>query len=165
MVKLQDFAKQQGVTDRQIQRLLKKYEEELDGLFERRGQNGTWLSDDACNILRGKMKTNPIVVLENENQEELERLRERIKELEERVERKDILIESLQAREKEKDCWIEDMKKERLLLEETNRDIRGDMAKLKAEVTIANATAEHAEKELEKLKNRTFWERLTKRYE
>lgn len=66
MLKLQDFSKQQGVSDRQVQRLLKKYEKELEGLFERKGPNGTWLSDEACEILRGKMKTQPVAVYEED---------------------------------------------------------------------------------------------------
>lgn len=64
MIKLQDFAAQQHVTDRQIQRLLKKYEKELDGLYQRQGPNGTWLTDEACEILRSKMKKSAIAVYE-----------------------------------------------------------------------------------------------------
>lgn len=66
MLKLQDFSKQQGVSDRQVQRLLKKYEAELEGLFERKGLNGTWLSDEACEILRSKMKTQPVAIYEED---------------------------------------------------------------------------------------------------
>lgn len=58
--KLQDFAKQQGVTDRQVQRLISKYAAELEGLYERKGPNGTWLSEEACEILRSKMKQQPL---------------------------------------------------------------------------------------------------------
>lgn len=66
MIKLQDFARECGVTDRAIQKHLKTYAAELDGLYERKGQNGTWLSDEACQILRSKMKTQPIVVGDGE---------------------------------------------------------------------------------------------------
>ena len=117
MIKLQDFARQNGVTDRAIQKHLKKYESELEGLFERRGSNGTWLSDEACLFLQGKMKTNPVVVIDNENQEELERLRKRVQELEERMERKDILIEKLQERVEEQSLRIEGIGQERLQIE------------------------------------------------
>ena len=63
MIKLQDFARQQGVTDRQVQRLLRKYAADLDGKYERTGPNGTWLSDEACEILRGKMRQAPVTVV------------------------------------------------------------------------------------------------------
>lgn len=66
MIKLQDFARECGVTDRQIQRLLKKYEEELTGHFERKGPNGTWLDEEARQILRSRMKQQPIVVGDGE---------------------------------------------------------------------------------------------------
>ena len=76
MIKLQDFATRQGVTDRQIQRLLNKYAAELEGLYQRKGPGGTWLTDEACEILRSKMKQQPVVVyddrvtaLEAENKE------------------------------------------------------------------------------------------------
>lgn len=67
-VKLQDFAAKQGVTDRQIQRQLKKYGAELEGLYQRKGPNGTWLSDEACTFLRSKMKQESILVREREKQ-------------------------------------------------------------------------------------------------
>lgn len=66
MIKLQDFAKNQGVTDRQIQRLVKKYADELEGNIYRRGHNGTWLADEACEILRSKMKQAPVAVFEED---------------------------------------------------------------------------------------------------
>lgn len=73
MIKLQDFAKQQGVTDRAIQKHLKTYAEELEGLYQRKGPNGTWLTDEACEILRSKMKQAPItLVTPSEREEELQ---------------------------------------------------------------------------------------------
>lgn len=62
MTKLQDFAAQQNVTERQIYRLLQKYADELQGLYERRGQNGTWLTDEACEILHSKMRQQPVII-------------------------------------------------------------------------------------------------------
>ena len=62
MTKLQDLAAQQNVTERQIYRLLQKYADELQGLYERRGQNGTWLTDEACEILHSKMRQQPVIV-------------------------------------------------------------------------------------------------------
>lgn len=80
MIKLQDFAKQQGVTDRAIQKHLKTYAEELEGLYQRKGPNGTWLTDEACEILRSKMKQAPVTVFEASAQEEA--LRNQIQKLE-----------------------------------------------------------------------------------
>ena len=80
MIKLQDFANQQGVTDRAIQKHLKTYAEELEGLYQRKGPNGTWLTDEACEILRSKMKQAPVTVFEASEQEE--ELRAQIRKLE-----------------------------------------------------------------------------------
>lgn len=90
MLKLQDFSKQQGVTDRQVQRLLKKYEKHLQGQFERRGSNGTWLSDEACDFLRSKMKQQPVVVFEDDPR--VATLEERVRELEARIDDKEKML-------------------------------------------------------------------------
>ena len=64
MIKLKDFARQHGISDRQVQRQLVKYEKELEGHFERQGTNGTWLDEEACEFLRSKMKKQPLAVIE-----------------------------------------------------------------------------------------------------
>lgn len=78
MIKLQDFARECGVTDRAIQKHLNTYAEELEGLYQRKGPNGTWLTDEACEILRSKMRQQPIGVadtsLVNKNAELTEKL-------------------------------------------------------------------------------------------
>lgn len=92
MIKLQDFARQQGVTDRAIQKHLKTYADELEGLYERKGPNGTWLSDEACEILRSKMKQQPIFV--SKTSEVVEDLRKKNEKLHEALEiAKDRIIE------------------------------------------------------------------------
>ena len=92
MIHLHDFATQQGVTDRAIQKHLKTYAAELEGLYERKGPNGTWLTDEAVEFLRSKMKQAPIVVgdsqiyqekaeVEAENKALLQELKEAYKEI------------------------------------------------------------------------------------
>ena len=98
MIKLQDFARECGVTDRQIQRLLKKYEEDLTGLYERKGPNGTWLTDEACELLRSKMRQLPPAVIDAETFRENDELKKRIRELETRLSEKEMLVEMAQRR-------------------------------------------------------------------
>lgn len=62
MIKLQDFARDCGVTDRAIQKHLKKHEKALEGHFHRRGPNGTWLDETAQDYIRSLMKETPVVV-------------------------------------------------------------------------------------------------------
>lgn len=85
MIKLQDFARECGVTDRAIQKHLKTYADELEGLYQRKGPNGTWLTEEACEILRSKMRQNPIVVGDNETYRENERLKEKVDILQEKL--------------------------------------------------------------------------------
>ena len=97
MIKLQDFAAEQGVTDRQVQRLLKKYADELTDHFERRGSNGTWLDEDACSILRGHMKQQPIVVSDNSISKHMEELEAENRRLHQKMEKlQDLLTTALQ---------------------------------------------------------------------
>lgn len=124
MIKLRDFARERGVTDRQVQRLLKKYEAELTGQFERRGQNGTWLTDEACNFLIGKMKTSPVVVGDGEQ-----------------------LREQMQLR-KENDALLRENKELWRQIAELNQQLRL-AAEEKAEQTKLLADAEAAKEQLE----------------
>lgn len=98
MIKLQDFARECGVTDRAIQKHLKTYAEELEGLYQRKGPNGTWLSEEACRILRSKMKQLPPAVIDGETVRENDELKKRIRELETRLSEKEMLVEMAQRR-------------------------------------------------------------------
>lgn len=85
MIKLQDFARECGVTDRAIQKHLKTYAEELEGLYQRKGPNGTWLTEEACEILRSKMKQQPIAVVDSEIYRKNEELRQKVEILQEKL--------------------------------------------------------------------------------
>lgn len=98
MIKLQDFARECGVTDRAIQKHLKNHETQLEGHFQRRGKNGTWLDQTAQEYIRSLMIQQPIVVGDAETQREVERLKEEVLRLHEKLEStQDALRESLQA--------------------------------------------------------------------
>lgn len=148
MIKLQDFAKQQGVTDRAIQKHLKKYEAELEGLFERKGPNGTWLTDEACEILRGKMKQQPVVVSEPDPR--VERLEERVRELEEQVSEKDKLlslahqqVQSAQAQVTQ----LQEASAKVALLEADNKAVRQRAEQAEEERRLAEERARVSEQE------------------
>lgn len=65
-VKLQDFAREKGVTDRAIQKHIQNHAEELAGHFERKGPNGTWLDDYAQEFISGLMYETPTVIMDTE---------------------------------------------------------------------------------------------------
>lgn len=85
MIKVQDFAAQKGVTDKAIYKHLNKNKEALAGHFEKRGKNGTWLDDFACNFISDLMIKAPIVLSDGQDRDEIERLRKKIEELQDEL--------------------------------------------------------------------------------
>lgn len=55
-----------GITDRAVQKHLQKYAAEFEGHVDRQGPSGTWLDDTAQEILRSKIKRQPIAVFEED---------------------------------------------------------------------------------------------------
>lgn len=133
MIKLQDFAREQGVTDRAIQKHLRKYEAELEGLFERKGPNGTWLTDEACEFLRSKMVTPPPPVLFSEDPR-VERLETKVAELEGRLEKKEAMLTVAQEQVQEAQRNVNTLQakaEEHRLLEAANQSLQRDVEDLK----------------------------------
>ena len=123
MIKLQDFARECGVTDRAIQKHLKNHEKNLEGHFERRGKNGTWLDQTAQDYIRSLMVQQPIVVGDAETHREVEALKEENRAL-------------LKALNGAKDRIIE-LQDTRLQLEAAEREtkiLEGFVADAKAEI-------------------------------
>lgn len=134
MIKLQDFAKQNGITDRQVQRQLKKYETELNGHFKRRGHNGTWLDEVACSFLESKMLQSPVIqgggdLLQKmaELQAENENLQKQlIKQQEQLIHAKDVIIELTETKSQ-----LEATEKSYNLLETQVQDLQTELNKFK----------------------------------
>lgn len=150
MIKLQDFAKQMGVTDRAIQKHLVKYADELDGLYQRKGPNGTWLTEEACDILRGKMKQQPLVLGDTQTQTELEDAKKRIEDL---LEQKTMQAEKLAALyewKAEKAQLIAEAEQTQLRLMAAEQEkvlLEGFIADAKAEIsTLSNEKTKAEEK-------------------
>lgn len=147
MIKLQEFARLQGVTDRQVQRLLKKYAAELEGLYERKGVNGTWLSDEACEILRSKMKQAPLVV--SDQNEEAEKWRKKYEDtlekfngymehatpLLEAAAQQTLLLEQSNNKIKTLEAQNDDLRADNVLKDKTLEDERKNAQKLSDELT------------------------------
>ena len=76
MIKLQDFARECGVTDRAIQKHLKNHEAKLEGHFERRGKNGTWLDETAQSYIKSLMIQQPIVIGDSNQLQKIYELRD-----------------------------------------------------------------------------------------
>lgn len=138
MKKLRDFARKRGVTDRAVQQLLKKYAAEFEGLVERRGHNGTWLSDEACELLISKMKINPVVVLENDQTEKIQKYEQRIKDLEDQVKQKEQYIQVLEVTGQKKSEQLLAMENDLKLIETAKKEQEEDIQTLQAELLKSN---------------------------
>lgn len=123
MIKLQDFARQQGVTDRAIQKHLKKYATELEGHVERRGHNGTWLDDEGCSILQNKMKSKEIVIYDTEKLDKIKQLEAKIERLEDRLEKKEQYIQVMELASAKKQNQIEYLENEKKQIELKSVDL------------------------------------------
>ena len=96
MKKLQDFAREMGITDRAVQKHLQKYAAEFEGHVERKGPGGTWLDETAQEILRGKIKRQPITVFEEDPR--IERLQSENADLQNRLLKAFELLDKMQQK-------------------------------------------------------------------
>jgi hypothetical protein len=133
-IKLTDFASQCGVTVRAIQKHLKNMENELEGHYERRGVNGTWVDEIAVNEIKKRMVTPPAPVISNNSiLKENEELKKALINLQTKyIEMQEKLI--IQS-----ELLSESVATKKLLNEATERETA-----LKAEVEEARARAEQA---------------------
>lgn len=139
---LRDFATEQGITLRALQKHVKKHENELDGHIIRYGPpKGTYLDEYAQEYLSGLLVGHPLAVLDDNLSQELERVR--------------IELEAAQKRIIE----LQDEKAD--LLE---RAIKAEAAKALTETNTRDQAAriEALEGELDGLKKRTLWQRITR---
>lgn len=74
MISLKDYAKNKGITYEAVRKQVNRYKNELDGHIQK--ENGTqYLDDEAVAFLDEKRSKNPVVILEQSKDEELEMLR------------------------------------------------------------------------------------------
>lgn len=150
MIKLQDFARDCGVTDRAIQKHVKNHEAELQGHIERRGKNGTWLDEYAEEFIRGLMKTAPVVVGDNAQLRKIEELQEKIDKLYGYIEKKDEFISRMMEAASVQQKRIENLESQKLLIEERTEQKIIDVRK---ELEASHrATEKHQSEEIERLK-------------
>jgi hypothetical protein len=180
MIKLQDFARQMAVTDRAIQKHLKNCEAELEGHFERKGPNGTWLDDYAQTFIRERMKQQPLAVLDEASSGLLEKNKELERERDDLKNKLLLAYEGLTAAKEQQLRLQGELTEQKLIAAKVDAaelaltDTREraeraeDIAELNAqERDTERARAERAEAEVEQLRNeleavrnRGFWARI-----
>lgn len=153
MIKLQDFARECGVTDRAIQKHLKNYAKELDGLYQRHGPNGTWLTEEACEILRGKMLKRPAAIIEEDKR--VPELEARVRDLEKQLHEKEALVAMAQQQVQTAQSQVAQLQEKvgRIAaLEEGNKRLEASVEEYKARAEEAEAARQQTVITLEQIR-------------
>lgn len=207
MITIKDYAKQKGVSYEAIRKQIKRYEDELEGHLVKQNRF-LMLDDEAVRFLDSKRSENPVIVYEQNKDEELEQLRKENKVLliqmntvqdqlgkvqqkliAEMNTTKLLTNEKVQyleykAQAEQKDLQLQDLAKARDAAQE-KADQQEALLRLKEQqigaLTAAKESAAEnlqaaqtkldelekrakaAEEETQRLKNRSFWDRLFNR--
>ena len=156
MIKLQDFARECA-----IQKHLKNHEAHLEGHFERRGKNGTWLDQTAQDYIRSLMVQQPIVVGDAETHRRVEDLLEENRALLKALNgAKDRIIELQGAQ-----LMLEAAEREAKLLEGFVADAKAEIKALTEEKAseVAAARQEATKAAEERWRSMSVWEFLRER--
>lgn len=140
MKKLQDFAREMGVTDRMIQKHLRTHAAELEGHYERKGPNGTWLDDEAQEIIRSKMRQTPVAIFEEDPR--VKRQQAEIEDLREQLKKKDTVLYGLIEKNEAMQLQLQDLQ----LLTAGKEEAEKKVSDLELALTRSRDVAEEAEK-------------------
>lgn len=187
MLKLSDFAVMHGVTPRGARKLLQTYEKDLEGHFERKGQNGTWIDETAQEFLRSKMIKNPVILYDEEAfplisenkdlKKENEKLKDKISEAFEKLAEATThnaelqlqltetrLLAAGKAEAERRASQVEEaltaMTERATTAEDVAASAIEEADKAKAEAAELQERLQAAEAEAERLKSRGFWARV-----
>lgn len=160
---LRDFAAENGVTVRAVQKHIAKYADELEGHLTRYGApRGTYLDEYAQEFIAGHFVKDPIAVIDNSLSDENERLKAELEAANKRIislleERTALTERALQAEAHKAIAEASQQDQERRTAEAETR-----AQQLEDELATAKERAAEAEAETMKLKSRSLWQRITR---
>lgn len=207
MITIKDYAKQKGVSYEAIRKQIKRYDAELEGHLIKQNRF-LMLDDEAVQFLDGKRSENPVIVYEQNKDEELEQLRQENKMLliqmntvqdqlgkvqqkliaemsttklltQEKVqyleykaqsEQKELQLQDLakardaaQARADQQEAVLRLKEQQIGALTAAKETAAANLQEARVRIEEAEARAKAAEVETERLKKRSFWDRLFNR--
>ncbi|WP_303063816.1 hypothetical protein [Acidaminococcus massiliensis] len=207
MITIKDYAKQKGVSYEAIRKQIKRYDTELEGHLIKQNRF-LMLDDEAVQFLDGKRSENPVIVYEQNKDEELEQLRqenkmlliqmntvqdqlgkvqqkliaemsttklltqEKVQYLEYKVqsEQKELQLQDLakardaaQARADQQEAVLRLKEQQIGALTAAKETAAANLQEARVRIEEAEARAKAAEEETERLKKRSFWDRLFNR--
>ena len=155
MINLKEYAKQNNISYEAVRKQVRRYQKELEGHIFKQDGKTQYLDEEAVAFLNDKRKSNPIIVQEVAKDEQIEELQNqnkmllvKVAELQDQLLKKQDKIELLQA---DKIALLEEKKQE----SDQNDGLKEDMKNLVD-------TVKQLQEELEREKNKTFWQRLFK---
>ncbi len=174
MVSFKDYAKNNGVSYEAVRQQVARYRDEIGDHIVKKGKT-QYLDEEAVSFLDNKRKENPIILLERNKDEEIERLTEENKALLVQLTSvQNRLIESLpqiaQAEQsirlfEAKEAMNEAQKVQIENQQEKIERLEAELAHRAEETASAEQARQEAEAKLERMKNRSLWARLTNRDE
>ena len=157
MRKIQDFARECGVTDRTVLYHISAMEQELAGHIERKGKRGTWIDETAEEIIRSRMVKHPLIVQGSVNfAEENAALMKKNSELLQMVA---TLQQHLIELQEENKHILLDAKDRQLALEAAStqrEELRGQLDQTKAQLDAAQEALAGAQAEAQSYKRSIF---------
>lgn len=207
MITIKDYAKQKGVSYEAIRKQIKRYDAELEGHLIKQNRF-LMLDEEAVQFLDGKRSENPVIVYEQNKDEELEQLRQENKMLliqmntvqdqlgkvqqkliaemsttklltQEKVqyleykaqsEQKELQLQDLakardaaQARADQQEAVLRLKEQQIGALTAAKETAAANLQEARVRIEEAEARAKAAEEETERLKKRSFWDRLFNR--
>lgn len=204
MITIKDYAKQKGVSYEAIRKQIKRYDAELEGHLIKQNRF-LMLDDEAVQFLDGKRSENPVIVYEQNKDEELEQLRQENKMLliqmntvqdqlgkvqqkliaemsttklltQEKVqyleykaqsEQKELQLQDLakardaaQARADQQEAVLRLKEQQIGALTAAKETAAANLQEARVRIEEVEARAKAAEEETERLKKRSFWDRL-----
>lgn len=167
MVSIKDYAKKNGVSYEAVRQQVARYRDEIGCNIVKKGKT-QYLDEEAVAFLDGKRKENPVILLERNKDEEIDRLTEENKALLVKLATvQDQLIEAIPK--------IAQAEQSQLLLEAKEaineaqkaqiESQQEQIARLEEEARRAEQARQEVEAKLERMKSRSLWARLTNRDE
>ena len=183
IIKLNEFADEQGVSVRTVQKKLTagRYQKQLEGEFLRTATDGTWLSAEAAEFLKSTFRTQSVgFVTDSTYERQISELKEELiaekeKRYEDQQKFKDYMAQVTPLLQKASEQLAlaeasEQNKQRAEALEAQNDDLRAEIKRLEELVAQERKTAQEASEELteqkeenEELKNRKWYQLLFKR--
>lgn len=168
-ISLKEYAAQKNISYEAVRRQVVRYKEELGDHVIRDGKQQL-LDEEAVAFLDLKRQKNPVVIIQQSKEEQIEQLEEQVKQLLIKTASQADRISELAQWKADHALVIAEAAQQQLMLDDKNKEIEileGFIRDAKAEIEALNeekraeaAAAQQAREELDRIRSASFWQRL-----